>query len=168
MNQSGRVGPERPEIEMFARVVDVGVDLLLLPPPLARQAGVADEQEEEDPDDGDEVDRQEPCHRGRGATVARHDDDRRDADRDVGDEDEDQPPRRIERDSDQLASPGHSCPAYWDFRSALGCGRCRRKASLGALLGLDAGVHASLGAVGAKDAAQDEEEQGAHDDGRQQ
>ena len=65
--------------------------------------------------------------------------------------------------------PARTSPsAYWDFRSALGCGRCRREASLGALLRLDAGVDAPLGAVRAQDASQDEEEQGAHDHRRQQ
>ena len=95
----GGVRAQRAEVEVLARVVDVGVDLLLHAAAFARKARIADQQEEEDPDEGDEVDRQQPGHGRRRAAVARHDDDRGDADRDVGDEDEDQPPRRVERDA---------------------------------------------------------------------
>jgi hypothetical protein len=100
----GCVRTQRAEVEMLARVVDVAVDPLLLASPFSRQAGVADEQEQEHPDERDEVDREQPRHRGGRPAVARNDDDGRDADGEVEHEDDDQPPRRVERDADHRVS----------------------------------------------------------------
>ena len=106
----GRMRSQCSEVERRARVVDVGVDLVLHAAALARKTRIADQQEKEDADERDEVDRQQPRHRGGRSAIARHDDDRRDADGEVCDEDEDHPPRRIERDRHSGGLPAPACP----------------------------------------------------------
>ena len=87
----GGVRAEGSEVEPVAHLPDPLVDDLLLAAAIARQTRVADEQEQQHADDRNEVDRQQPGHRGGRAAVARHEDDREDAHGDVDDEDEDDP-----------------------------------------------------------------------------
>ena len=108
----GRVRAEGAEVEAAAHLPDALVDDLLLAPALARQARVADEQEQQHADDRNEVDRQQPGHRRGGATVSRHEDDRQDAHGDIEHEDEDHPDECPAGLIHALSLPPTVCPAY--------------------------------------------------------
>ena len=100
----GRVRPQRAELEGLAGVVDVPVDVGLFAAAGPRQTRISDQQEQEHPDEGDEVDGEQPRH-GRGrAAVARHDDDRGDAHDQIDHEQRDDEPARLERGVDHGTS----------------------------------------------------------------